>query len=243
MNSIWKEHSPIVLDEKVLPRRCENCSISRSRLVDFPAPPVIRQGRIIIVGEFPSYEALQKVSPNPYLGHTWNILIRALDHLKISHDDFSYSPLIRCWRNTSHTVVYSEYKTCSDWLTLFASVTEAPAIIMLGSTVIKNLMGDSCYSNGKYIGTTAIRQGWREIPYNTTIGVFGIPTEHPQSVVPERCNSQILFRSIVIDVMRAIGYSAQGSKEYKRIAQKMNAQGYMEEYMAMVEEVKNRENI
>ena len=136
----------IFTDEKVIPYDCSKCSIANNRIATFPSYPVLRENRIIIVGEFPSYESIYyknaqgetSISPNPFYGKTWTILSRAFEYLNLHYTFFSYTPLIRCWRNSNVVLTKENYETCrNEHLNKFITISGAPLIIALGSTVAK----------------------------------------------------------------------------------------------------------
>jgi len=209
--------------------------------VDFPSRPVLRKGRLLLVSEYPSYECLTTGVPHPFFGVTYDVLERCCFYLKISPEDFSYTPIIRCWRNVEHVVTQKEYTICRDYIKQFATLSEAPAIVMLGSMVIKYSLPDSvAFKDGKYAGNDRLRKSWKEVPPMTLYGVPGVPSEHPASVKLVRCNSQITFRSLCVDLIRAIEYAATKSDAYARIAAGIDRTEYITDYRKLLREVELR---
>ena len=230
---IWADSSLLWPPEDILPLHCDKCSIAKNRLeqVPFPSRPILRKGRILVLSEYPSYTGLPEGDPNPLHGTTWDVLDRVCYYLQIGQIDFSYSTIIRCWRKPSHMVTQSEYTKCREYVSLMAAITEAPVIITLGSMVTKFSFPDELtFKDGKFIGTQKLRTTWTDKPHNTIYGIPGVPTEHPSNVRLVRCNTQINFRTICVDFMRAIDYAAKSSNEYAAIAASMERNVYRKDY-------------
>lgn len=212
--------------------------------VDFPSYPILRKKRILVVSEYPSYDAITSDNlANPLFGPTWEVLNRVFFYLKISPNDFSYSPIIRCWRNPSHIVSQKDYDTCRDYIGQFATLTEAPAIITLGSMATKYSLEDKvCFKDGKYLGNDYLRKSWKTTPHKTIYGLPGIPTEHPASIRLVRCNSQINFRAMCVDFIRAIEFAGRTSDSYSKIAAGLDRSEYITDYNLLQRTLKEATN-
>ncbi len=236
----WEDPSLIRIPEEILPLTCYNCNISnndiesdpdRSRLVSFPSYPLLRKNRILVITEFPSMDSLIQKNTNHMYGNTWSILERVFFYLGIPPHYFSYTPIIRCWKN-AHTIAgIDEYEKCRNYIKLFVATTNAPAVITLGSMTTK-FSFDKAFTeeNGKTISLDKLRSSWVNTPFETLYGVPGIPTEHPQSIRLVKCNSQAKFRALCVDFMRAIAYSANIVPEYKHAVHAMNTFYYTKDY-------------
>lgn len=201
---------------------------------------MLRPYRILIVSEFPSYDSLQNVSGDCFLGHTRQVLNRAFQYLNLDPVHFSYAPIVRCWRDLNHQVTADSYKICRDYIKTFVSATQAPAVITLGSMVSKYSYKDELLydEKGKFRGNDYLRRSWTRTPHDTHFGTLGVPTEHPQAVRLIQCNSQVLFRAICVDIMRAVGYAAQKNEYYDYLSKDMRVEIYLRDYEKIIEKTK-----
>lgn len=226
----WDTDSFINPRSDLIPLQCDKCAVSKDRVVDFPSYPLIYPGRILIVNEFPSYSCLSENDPNPFHGQTWAVLNRAFYYLKLKPIDFSYTTLMRCWRNVTMKVGEEEYRTCGNYVKTQITLSQAPAIITLGSVVSKYLLPKSVtHDENGYVGLETLRL-WDRTPEKSIYEVPCIPTEHPAAIQLIRCNSQVLFRALCLDIMRAIGYATTVSSDYERIAKNMSVDLYLRDY-------------
>jgi uracil-DNA glycosylase family 4 len=256
---MWTDSTPIQQSEGNFPLSCDGkpdykdritqCSVPDNRVLlpsgremDLAAFPVLRHNRILFVSEMPSYSLLSPncASVHPFYGSTANVLERAFYYMGLHHTYFSYTPLIRCWATLTYSHRNEDYETCLHHLKYFCEIARPPVIISLGNVVTRHLLlPEIAYDNGKYRGDHTLRMEWSDKPYDSKVGVPVIPTKHPDNIVLVNCNSQINFKSICVDIMRAVRFASSIVPEYEDIASKMTVSLYERFYEEMIEAYKN----
>ena len=220
------------IPESIVARECTACNISKHRIVQHCAYPNISENKILLIHEKPTNSSLYEgrvengvhiPNINSFTGKPQNVLKRVYDYLGINQNYFSNTTLIRCWRNTAQSNIYEiqheDYLTCRDvHMQKILQVAQPPVLILLTYTTAKYLLNaESMMLNEEYKNISQLVETEQQT-------IFKIPAyvTHPlETVVLGNCASNITFRRICSQFIKAIKKAATINKDYEEIAAKV----------------------
>ena len=154
----------------------------------------------MLIGEQPGDE--EDRQGKPFVGPAGRLLREALEEAGIASDDvyitnavkhFSWEP--RGTRRIHKTPAQREIAACHDWLEAEISAERPAAIVALGATALRAVMGRKSHGSG----------GTRELRSNNPGGAQVRATYHPSAVLraPDKATQAELYRTLVDDLRRA----------------------------------------
>ena len=182
---------------KVRTMACRECPIG-----EFATQSVIGEGnphpRLMLVGEQPGDQ--EDLQGHPFVGPAGKLLARALEQAGIAHDEVFVSNAVKHFkfelrgkRRIHKSPTQREAMACLHWLEDEIALVKPGALVALGSTAARSLMG-------RAVPVMAARGQWME----REDGLRVLITLHPSALlrVPSEDREQA-FAAFVVDLSKA----------------------------------------
>ena len=154
------------LEESV--KGCKRCKLCMNR-TNIVFGTGNRNADIMFIGEGPGAD--EDIKGEPFVGKAGQLMNKALEGIGIDRKDLYIANIVKCRPPSNRVPEEEEAKACLDYLRNQVILVSPKIIVLLGSTALKNVMGEE-------YGITAYRGKWLEKK-----GIWYMPTWHPAALL------------------------------------------------------------
>ena len=157
----WKQ-----LEESV--KGCKKCKlcINRTNIVFGTGS---KNADIMFIGEGPGAD--EDREGIPFVGKAGKLMDKALEGVGLNREDLYIANIVKCRPPSNRVPEEKEAKACLDYLRNQVILVNPKIIVLLGSTALKNIMGEE-------YGITTSRGKWLEKK-----DIWYMPTWHPAALL------------------------------------------------------------
>ena len=154
------------LEESI--KKCKKCKlcVNRTNIVFGTGN---KNADIMFIGEGPGAD--EDREGIPFVGKAGQLMNKALAGLEINRDELYIANIVKCRPPSNRVPTDDEAKACLDYLRNQVILVNPKIIVLLGSTALKNIMGEE-------YGITSSRGKWIEKK-----GIWYMPTWHPAALL------------------------------------------------------------
>ncbi len=159
-------------------KNCTKCELHKSRTNVVPGHGNFSP-EIMFIGEAPGAE--EDKQGMPFVGRSGQFLTKMIEAMGFTREEVFIGNILKCRPPNNRTPTSDEIEICIPYLKKQISILQPKAIIALGSTSVKGLLGDTP-------AISKIRGEWRKFE-----GVPLMPTFHPAYILRNQSKKKELW--------------------------------------------------
>ncbi len=128
-----------------------------------------KNAKIMFIGEGPGAD--EDIQGLPFIGKAGQLMNKAFEALEIDRKEVYITNIVKCRPPQNRVPDKEEARICMDYLRSQVMIIKPKIIVLLGSTALKNILGDE-------YGITKTRGKWIEKK-----GIWYMPTFHPAALL------------------------------------------------------------
>lgn len=161
MYETWEE-----LEESI--KNCNKCKLFTGRK-NIVFGTGNKNADIMLIGEGPGAD--EDIQGEPFVGKAGQLMNKAFEALEIERNNVYIANIVKCRPPQNRVPEKEEANACMNYLRNQVILINPKIIVLLGSTALKNILGDE-YS------ITKVRGNWIEKK-----GIWYMPTFHPAALL------------------------------------------------------------
>lgn len=161
MYETWEELEKEIKD-------CQKCKLCTNRK-NIVLGDGNKNAKVMLIGEGPGAD--EDMQGIPFVGKAGQLMNKAFEGLGIAREKLYIANIVKCRPPNNRVPEVKEAEACLEYLRSQVLLVKPEIIVLMGSTALKNIMGDN-------LGITAARGNWikqKEIWY--------LPTWHPAALL------------------------------------------------------------
>lgn len=174
MYETWKE-----LEASI--ENCNKCKLSTGRKnIVFGCGN--KNARLMFIGEGPGAD--EDIQGEPFVGKAGQLMNKAFEALDIKREEVYIANIVKCRPPKNRNPEKDEAMACMDYLRNQVMLVKPKIIVLLGSTALKNILGEE-------YGITSARGKWIE-----KRGIWYMPTFHPAALLRDESKKIDFWRDL-----------------------------------------------
>ena len=166
---------------EVVIKKCNKCKLCAGRK-NIVFGTGNKNAKIMFIGEAPGAE--EDIQGEPFVGKAGQLMNKAFEALDIKREDIYFTNIVKCRPPQNRNPEQDEANACMDYLRNQVLLVKPKIIVLLGSNVLKNILGEE-------YGITNSRGKWiekKEILY--------MPTFHPLALFRDESKKIDFWRDL-----------------------------------------------
>lgn len=160
---------------------CNKCKLSTGRKnIVFGCGN--KNARLMFIGEGPGAD--EDIQGEPFVGKAGQLMNKAFEALDIKREEVYIANIVKCRPPKNRNPEKDEAMACMDYLRNQVMLVKPKIIVLLGSTALKNILGEE-------YGITSARGKWIE-----KRGIWYMPTFHPAALLRDESKKIDFWRDL-----------------------------------------------
>ena len=160
---------------------CNKCKLSTGRKnIVFGCGN--KNARLMFIGEGPGAD--EDIQGEPFVGKAGQLMNNAFEALDIKREEVYIANIVKCRPPKNRNPEKDEAMACMDYLRNQVMLVKPKIIVLLGSTALKNILGEE-------YGITSARGKWIE-----KRGIWYMPTFHPAALLRDESKKIDFWRDL-----------------------------------------------
>ncbi len=141
-----------------------------------------KNANIMFIGEGPGAD--EDIQGEPFVGKAGQLMNKAFEALNIKREEVYIANIVKCRPPKNRNPEKDEVMACMDYLRNQVMLVKPKIIVLLGSTALKNILGEE-------YGITSARGKWIE-----KRGIWYMPTFHPAALLRDESKKIDFWRDL-----------------------------------------------
>ncbi|MEN8255944.1 MAG: uracil-DNA glycosylase [Verrucomicrobiota bacterium] len=169
---------------------CRNCPLCEGRINTVPGEGNADSPDILFIGEGPGAD--EDAQGRPFVGKAGQLLTKMIEAMGYQREEVFIANIVKCRPPNNRAPLPEEMEACLPYLRQQIGLIKPKAIIGMGATAIKGLLG-------KTTGITRLRGTWQEYE-----GIKLMPTFHPSYLLRDPSKKKDVWQDLQ-QVLKALG--------------------------------------